>query len=130
MNLARPEEIKDYLKKWRINLTRIQAVLHDAARQQITKERVKVWLLELQDLAYDIDDVLDDKATEVIRRKFNQKSHASFSTNKVLKIIPTSCTNFPLSNIKYGRELSSKLDKIISKLKSLWSNKITGFRSV
>ncbi|KAK4566336.1 hypothetical protein RGQ29_002545 [Quercus rubra] len=47
----------------------IQAVLADAERRQVGEERVKLWLQRLKDVAYDADDVLDELAYELLRRK-------------------------------------------------------------
>lgn len=48
------------LKKWKNSLQLIQVVLADAGQKHITQKPVELWLHDLQDLAYDIDDVLDD----------------------------------------------------------------------
>ncbi|KAJ9550087.1 hypothetical protein OSB04_022630 [Centaurea solstitialis] len=123
MKLARSQGIETQLNKWTNTLSQIQAVLADAERKQIKERRVELWLQDLQDLAYDIDDVLDDLATEAMRREFNQEAYASSSTSKVLKFIPTCCTNSTPRNIMYGRKMSSKLDKITAKLHNLVEQK-------
>ncbi|KAI3511002.1 hypothetical protein L1887_18143 [Cichorium endivia] len=48
-----------------------------------TDKAVDLWVNNLQDLAYDIDDILDDLATEDLRIKLNQEAHASTSTSKM-----------------------------------------------
>ncbi|PWA38073.1 hypothetical protein CTI12_AA584590 [Artemisia annua] len=58
--LARSEGIDSQLKKWKNSLQLIQVVLADAGQKHITQKPVELWLHDLQDLAYDIDDVLDD----------------------------------------------------------------------
>ncbi|PWA90254.1 Disease resistance protein [Artemisia annua] len=123
MKLARSEGIDSQLKKWKKSLQLIQAVLADAGQKHITQRPVELWLHELQDLAYDIDDVLDDMDTEALRRKLNQEPQASTSTSKLLKIIPTCCTNYTPHNIMYGRKISSKLDEITNKLHDLVEEK-------
>ncbi|KEH26351.1 blight resistance protein, putative [Medicago truncatula] len=42
------------------NLTAIRAVLQDAEEKQITSRVVKDWLQKLTDVAYVLDDILDD----------------------------------------------------------------------
>ncbi|KAL7617806.1 hypothetical protein Lser_V15G03614 [Lactuca serriola] len=123
MKLARSEGIDSQLKKWKKNLPLIQAVLADATQKHITDKAVQLWVNDLQDLAYDIDDVLDDLATEALRRKLNQEAHATTSTSKVLKFFPSCCTNFTPRNILYGRKMSSKLDEITAKLRDLVDQK-------
>ncbi|KAI3697378.1 hypothetical protein L6452_30356 [Arctium lappa] len=125
IQLARSEGIYSHLNKWNKTLSQIQAVLADAGQKQIRERAVQLWLHDLQNLAYDIDDLLDDLATEAMRRQLNEESYASTSTGngKVLKIIPTCCTNFTPHTIMYGGQMSSKLDEITTKLHSLVDEK-------
>ncbi|CAH1440692.1 unnamed protein product [Lactuca virosa] len=81
MKFARSEGIDSKLNKWKKNLRLIQAVLGDASQKQIKEKIVQLWVNVLQDLAYDIDDVLDDLATEALRRKLNQEAHSSTTTS-------------------------------------------------
>ena len=60
---------KDELTRLRDSAEMIQAVLADAERRQVGEERVKLWLQRLKDVAYDADDVLDELAYELLRRK-------------------------------------------------------------
>ncbi|KAL7619093.1 hypothetical protein Lser_V15G03321 [Lactuca serriola] len=89
MKLARTQGIDPQLNKWKKTLPLIQAVLADAGQKQITERAVQLWVNNLQDLAYDIDDVLDALATEAGRPKLFQETHASANTSMVLKFIPT-----------------------------------------
>ncbi|KAL7619175.1 hypothetical protein Lser_V15G03625 [Lactuca serriola] len=123
MKLARSEGIDSQLNKWKKNLPMIQAVLADATQKQIKERAVQLWVNDLQHLAYDIDDVLDDLATEALRRKLNQEAQASSSSSKVLKLVPNCCTNFTPRNFMYGRKMSSKLDEITAKLRDLVDQK-------
>ncbi|XP_071717778.1 putative disease resistance RPP13-like protein 1 [Rutidosis leptorrhynchoides] len=124
MKLARSEGIDSQLKKWKKTLPMIEALLDDAGQKYITQRAVKLWLQELHHLAYDIDDVLDDMATEIMRRKFNDEQHAGTSSSKVLKsIIPTCCTNFTPHKMMYGRKISSMIDEITEKLNDLVEQK-------
>ncbi|PWA85679.1 Disease resistance protein [Artemisia annua] len=121
MKLARSEEIDSQLQKWKKSLQLIQDVLADAGQKHITQTSVESWLHDLQDLAYDMDDVLDDMAFEALRRELNQEPQtSSSSTSKLLNIIPTYYTPH---NIMYGRKISSKLDEITSKLHDLVEEK-------
>ncbi|KAJ0860899.1 putative virus X resistance protein-like, coiled-coil [Helianthus annuus] len=110
---ARAQGIHSELEKLGEKLSQIQALLHDASDKEIKEENVKQWLNRLQHLAYDIEDVLDDVATEAMRRELTQESGASTSKVKKL-IVPTCCTNFSLSH-----RLSPKIDSITSKLQHL-----------
>ena len=52
------------IRKWEKNLKMIGALLSDAEQRQNESNAVKLWLEDLQDLAYDLEDILDDFATE------------------------------------------------------------------
>ncbi|KAJ0478859.1 putative virus X resistance protein-like, coiled-coil [Helianthus annuus] len=109
---ARSQKIHSELRQLGSTLSQIQALLNDASHKEITDESVRVWLNSLQHLAYDIDDVLDEVATEAMHRELTPESEAS--TSMVRKLIPACCTNFSLSH-----RLSPKLDSITTKLQHL-----------
>ncbi|XP_022004638.1 putative disease resistance protein At3g14460 [Helianthus annuus] len=113
---ARSQNIHSELKELGSTLSQIQALLNDASHKEITDESVRLWLNSLQHLAYDIDDVLDEVATEAMHRELTPESEAS--TSMVRKLIPTCCTNFSLSH-----RLSPKLDSITTQLQQLYKAK-------
>ncbi|XP_024448059.2 putative disease resistance protein RGA3 [Populus trichocarpa] len=57
------------LRKLNQSLTTIKDVLQDAARRAVTDESVKRWLQNLQVVAYDAEDVLDEFAYEILRKE-------------------------------------------------------------
>ncbi|GJZ71217.1 putative disease resistance RPP13-like protein 1 [Tanacetum coccineum] len=119
ISLARSARIYSQLNKWKKTLSQIQCVLADAGQKQIKERLVLLWLRDLQDLAYDIDDVVDNLTTEAMRHRLNEESHSS----KVMKIIPACCTDLSLSKFMYGCKMSSKLDEIMKKLNNLAEQK-------
>ncbi|CAL5323992.1 unnamed protein product [Camellia sinensis] len=74
--------IRTLLTKWSTTLEEIEAVLVDADEKQVTESGIKIWLEDLQDLAYDVDDILDEFSTEALRPK-------SMITTKVRALFPT-----------------------------------------
>ncbi|PWA63165.1 NB-ARC domains-containing protein [Artemisia annua] len=118
--VVRAKGIHSELKKLARTLSRIQALLNDAWNKEITNEAVQVWLNDLQHLAYDIDDLLDDLATEAKQNELTDQSRASASTSKIRKLVPACCTNFLLSN-----KMSHRLDDITNKLQDLEKEKVT-----
>ncbi|KAJ0673165.1 putative virus X resistance protein-like, coiled-coil [Helianthus annuus] len=115
--VARAHGIYNELKELKKTLSRIQDLLHDASQKEVTHKSVKEWLNALQHLAYDIDDVLDDVATEAMRRELTLQEPAA-STSMVRKLIPSCCKNFLLSH-----KLSPKLDRINRDLENLEKRK-------
>ncbi|OMP11692.1 Disease resistance protein [Corchorus capsularis] len=59
--------LKTELERLHSTLTTIHAVLMDAEEKQWKSEAVKNWLRKLKDTAYDLDDILDDFATNTQR---------------------------------------------------------------
>ncbi|PWA51215.1 NBS-LRR resistance-like protein [Artemisia annua] len=111
--VVRAQGIQSELKKLKRTLFQIQALLNDASQKEITEEAVQQWLNDLRHLAYDIDDILDDLATDAMHSEFTKKTGS-----KVRKFIPTCCTNFLLST-----RMNSKLDNITKKLQDLEKEK-------
>ena len=72
----------------------------------MTSRLVKIWLDELEDLVYDVDDILDEFATEALRRKLHEEER---STSKIRKFIPACCVGFNPSSIKFDVSVRSKI---------------------
>ncbi|KAK8661627.1 hypothetical protein V6N13_091225 [Hibiscus sabdariffa] len=60
---------KESLKRLGESLEMIKAFLQDAEERQTNNNSVKLWLETLKDIAYKADDVLDEFAYEILRRK-------------------------------------------------------------
>ncbi|XVF78545.1 hypothetical protein PTKIN_Ptkin14bG0142800 [Pterospermum kingtungense] len=121
--VADHKEVHNQLKEWQSKLPCIQAVLNDAEEKQIKHEGVKKWLADLQDLAYDVDDILDEFAYEALRLKL-QNNQAQASTSKVRKLIPTCCTScFSPTSFTFNNKMISKIKEITARLNNLASQK-------
>ncbi|MFS7926241.1 putative P-loop containing nucleoside triphosphate hydrolase, leucine-rich repeat domain superfamily [Helianthus anomalus] len=116
-NIAHYKGIGAEIEKCQNSFKLIEAVLSDAYQKEIASPPVKVWLNDLQHLAYDMDDILDGWATEAIRREFTHDSEGM--TSKVRKLLPSCCTNFS-PTIK----MHHKLDRINTKLEGLLKQKL------
>ncbi|KAG0486226.1 hypothetical protein HPP92_008321 [Vanilla planifolia] len=68
-DLRLEQEVKDELAKLAKDLLVLQTYLRDAENKQQTNETVRLWLGNLQDVAYDANDVLDECALEAQRQK-------------------------------------------------------------
>ncbi|KAL4598768.1 hypothetical protein ACB092_11G081000 [Castanea dentata] len=101
---------KEDLKRLRESLTMIQAVLADAERRQAREEQVRLWLRRLKDVSYDADDVLDDLAYEILRRKVEIRNQMK---RKV-------CFFFSFSNpIAFRFKMANKVKNIHESLKTI-----------
>ncbi|XP_057511459.1 putative disease resistance RPP13-like protein 1 [Actinidia eriantha] len=129
LNFFRRERIHTQVMNWERTLREIRVVLNDAEEKQIRDKDVNLWLEDLQDLAYDLDDLLDEFSTEALRYKLIEKSQSS--TNKVRALIPTCCTRFNPSGAIFDFKMRSKIKEITTRLQDM-SKKISelGLRKV
>ncbi|KAF7142097.1 hypothetical protein RHSIM_Rhsim06G0066400 [Rhododendron simsii] len=122
-NFALKKQIHTQLAKWSRMLEQIEALLADAEDKQMTNQRgITLWLEDLEDLAYDLNDVLDEFATEALRRKMMEEPRAS--TSKVHAFIPTCCVSFNPSTLVSGSSMSSKIKEITNRLQDLFDRRI------
>jgi hypothetical protein len=75
---------------------------------QKTSRVVKIWLDELQDLAYDVEDILGDFSSEVLRCELNPEPNK----NKIRNIIDA-CVG---SNKSFAMSMRSKIEDIDTRL--------------
>ncbi|KAI7993123.1 putative disease resistance protein RGA3 [Camellia lanceoleosa] len=61
--------VKKELKKMENTMLTIQNVLVDAQKQQVSNLVRKEWLQRLKVVVYDADDLLDEVATEALKRQ-------------------------------------------------------------
>ncbi|XP_068332274.1 putative disease resistance RPP13-like protein 1 [Pyrus communis] len=99
------------LDKWRATLSTIAAVLSDAEERQLTNHLVKLWLDDLRDLAYDVEDMLDKFATQMLKRMIEGRVSAS---NKVRN---------SLFKIKFNWDMNSEMKKITERLQDISERK-------
>ncbi|KAM3685486.1 hypothetical protein ACB094_11G123600 [Castanea mollissima] len=114
LNYAHPKEVKKELEKWKNTLPEIKAALEDAEEKQQTERAVKRWLDDLRDFAYDLEDMLDEFATEGKLHKLKGKAKAS--TSKVQN--PSAL----MSNSRMGskiKEISARFEDIMTKKSKL-----------
>ena len=75
LHFASQKQVLADIKKWEKTLLKLHAVLGDAEEKQLTSRLVKLWLDDLRDLAYDVEDILDEFATEALGRKLMAETH-------------------------------------------------------
>ncbi|KAL0396208.1 UNVERIFIED_CONTAM: putative disease resistance protein RGA4 [Sesamum calycinum] len=86
----------------------IQAFLNDASKHQVEEEAAKLWLKNLENIAYEADDLLDEFNYEIIRRKVEIKNQMK---RKV-------CFFFCFSNpLLFRSKLAHKIKNLNMKLK-------------
>nr|POE53059.1 putative disease resistance protein [Quercus suber] len=110
------------LRKLKIALLSVNAVLEDAEEKQVTKSAVKEWLDELKDAVYDAEDILDEIASKALQRKLD----AEFLTSgcKAQSFISASLNPF-------AKEIEPKIQEVLDRLEYLARQKdVIGLREV
>lgn len=115
IDFIRGQKLNDApLKKLKLTLLAVNAVLNDAEDKQITNPAVKAWLDELNDAIYDAEDLLDEIATEASRSESEAETHTSVDQVR----------NFISSSLDQFREgITSKIDKILERLEYIAKQK-------
>ena len=118
LQFALQEQVLSDINKWENSLLKLHAVLDDAEEKQLTNRLVKMSLDDLIDLAYDVEDILDDFATEALGRKLIM-AETQPSTGKVRRLISSCCTNFIPTAVKFHVKMRSKIENITSRLQAI-----------
>ncbi|KAG6672986.1 hypothetical protein I3842_16G087000 [Carya illinoinensis] len=122
LKFARLKGLRKQLDKWGKTLTRIRDVLDDAEEKQQTQKTVKAWLDDLRDLAYDVEDILDEFATKALQRKL-MAGESQASASKVRNLVPACCTSFTPSAVKTKFRLGPKIEEINTRFNDLVTQK-------
>ncbi|CAL5436204.1 unnamed protein product [Camellia sinensis] len=103
--------VESEMKKLSSTLSTIHAVLEDAEQKQLKDKAIQNWLKELNDAAYEADDILDECAFEALRCESEGQGSCSASLKrKVHSILPTT---YAFHNIgKRIKEITEKFDAI------------------
>ncbi|XP_059657042.1 disease resistance protein RGA2-like [Cornus florida] len=101
------------MQKLSNTLSTIRTVLEDAELRQLQDRAIKNWLRKLKQATYDIDDVLDECATEAARLKESKRQ----TLDKVRGCF-LSCYS-PLDNVLFRRKIGNKMKEINEKLNAI-----------
>ncbi|XP_023910093.2 putative disease resistance protein RGA3 [Quercus suber] len=82
--------VEKEVQKLETKFRTIQAVLNDAEKRQLKEEAVKLWLDKLKGVSYEMDDVLDEWNTAMIKEEIEKQQkedeNAEISTTKKRKV--------------------------------------------
>ncbi|KAL0006401.1 hypothetical protein SO802_013962 [Lithocarpus litseifolius] len=111
--------VEKEVQKLETKFRTIQAVLNDAEKRQLKEEAVKLWLDKLKRVSYEMDDVLDEWNTAMIKEEIEKQQKdeekAETSTPKKRKVWPLISVpnHFQHRDIAHKiKELNEKLDEI------------------
>ncbi|KAG5223396.1 disease resistance protein [Salix suchowensis] len=69
--------VENEVDKLKSNLINIRSVLEDAERKQVKDKAVRVWLDNLKDVCYDMDDVLDEWSIAILTWEMDEENTCS-----------------------------------------------------
>ncbi|XP_058107093.1 putative disease resistance protein RGA3 [Magnolia sinica] len=106
----------DEIEKLSSTFTLIQGVLEDAESRRVKNGLIKIWLEKVKDVAYDVDDVLDEWKTEALRLEAANESDGSYFIKKVRSFFSrVPFFNYVELRYKFGsriKEVRDRLDDI------------------
>ncbi|KAF9665686.1 hypothetical protein SADUNF_Sadunf16G0149200 [Salix dunnii] len=116
LKFARREKIYSDIKKLETNLRMILAVLDDAEEKQMESHAVKLWLEQIRDLVYDIDDLVDGVFIEL------QKERRA-SSSKARSAIPGFFSSFIPATLLLTYKMDSKIKSITARSQEIVQKK-------
>ncbi|XP_044497262.1 putative disease resistance protein RGA3 [Mangifera indica] len=115
--------VENEVENLRRNLKAIQAVLVDAEEKQVQDETVRNWLDQLKDTSYDMEDVLDEWNTEIMRLQVEgDPEDAPAPKQKVPSFFPCSC--FGIKQVVLRRDIAQKIKEFNEKLEIIAKEKL------
>ncbi|XP_062095320.1 putative disease resistance protein RGA3 [Humulus lupulus] len=119
------KDVDEDVQQLKTNLEALHAVLEDAERRQFADQSVRRWMDRLKDVSFDMDNVLDEWSTAILKLKIDQKQqgeHASSSrtsiNEKVCLSIPSpfSCFKSQVNRITLRHDIAHKIQELNKKL--------------
>ncbi|XP_073154095.1 putative disease resistance protein RGA3 [Henckelia pumila] len=104
---------KDDLKRLDKTLKKIQTFLNDASERDIEKDSsMKLWLYDLEDVAYEADNLLEEFNNEILRQKEEIES-------QVKRKVCCSFSFSSLGHVAFHREIGHKIKDLNTKFKNV-----------
>ncbi|XP_021824624.1 putative disease resistance protein RGA4 [Prunus avium] len=100
----------------------IQAVLQDAEERQVKEKSVRTWLQNLEDVSYDINEVLDEWNTEILKHQIEKEEekegkNVALTKRKVCFFIPSPSVCFgSIGKVIMRRDIAMRIKEINEKL--------------
>ncbi|KAJ6977516.1 disease resistance protein RGA3 [Populus alba x Populus x berolinensis] len=110
--------VKNEVEKLTSSFRAIQAVLANAEERQLEEGYVKLWLDQLKDISYDMDDVLDEWGTAIAKSQSKVHEHPHKNKKKVCSFMIFSYFRFREVGLRRRvaykiKELNERIDVIV-----------------
>ncbi|KAH0989138.1 hypothetical protein GBA52_000621 [Prunus armeniaca] len=112
-----------------LHFNAIQAVLQDAEERQVKEARVKNWLRSLEDVSYDINDLLDEWNTEILKHQIEKEEKEGVALTKRKKVclfIPSPrvcCGCGPIDKVVRRHDIAKRIKETHEKLTDIANSK-------
>ncbi|KAI3927229.1 hypothetical protein MKW92_000226 [Papaver armeniacum] len=116
--------VRKEIEKLRSTFMNLKAVLNDAEQRQMDEPSVKDWVSKLKNAAYEMEDVLDEWATEILRSQLkldeDDEGETKTKTNQVPKLSSYFCSPFSCFNqVAMRRDIASRIKQIRETLENI-----------
>ncbi|KAM5578734.1 putative disease resistance protein RGA3 [Rosa sericea] len=118
-------DVKKEVAKLTHNFRAIEAVLKDAEERQVKEASVKLWLDDLKDVSNEMEDVLDDWNTEILRLQIEKQEKEAGNAldttkKKVCLCIPTAFfKSGQVSRVIFRRDIAQKIKDLNERLATI-----------
>ncbi|XP_011001372.1 PREDICTED: putative disease resistance protein RGA4 isoform X3 [Populus euphratica] len=114
--------VKKQVDKLKSNLLAIHSVLEDADRKQVKDEAVRDWVDKLKDVCYDMDDVLDEWSSAILRWKMGDAEENTHNQQKIwCSFLGSPC--FCFNQVVRRRDIALKIKEVCEKLDEIAQEK-------
>ena len=109
--------VEEELENMSTKMQTIQKVLDDAENQSMKNKIVKEWLVKLQDMSYDMEDMMDEWNTIVLKRKMENASNveissSSSSNSTCLSFKQFNCFSTTIKQVGWRRDIAKRIKEI------------------
>ncbi|GMY21970.1 putative disease resistance protein RGA3, partial [Fagus crenata] len=122
--------VDEEVQKLKDNLRTVKAVLNDAEKRQVTEEAVKLWLEKLKDACYEMDDVVDEWNTAMIKSEIQKHKEENAENTPVVKkkvcsFIPSpSCCFRQVSKLVLRHDIAHEIKELNGKLDAIVTERV------
>ncbi|RVW83161.1 putative disease resistance protein RGA4 [Vitis vinifera] len=114
--------VKSEIQSLKKTLRSVQDVLEDAEKRQVKEKSVRGWLENLKDMAYEMEDVLDEWSIAILQFQTEGVENASTSKKKVSFCMPSPCICF--KQVASRRDIALKIKGIKQQLDDIERERI------
>ncbi|KAJ8646608.1 hypothetical protein MRB53_008356 [Persea americana] len=114
-------DVKKELKSLSSTFSAIQALLVDAERKQVTTEGVRVWLGKIKEVAYEVEDILDEWRTDAFMSQHDEDEDDGGKIQRMRSCLLFPCLCF--KQLKSRHDIGHRIRDVREKLNEISKEK-------